>query len=200
MRCYVCGQPRSLESIREEKERRREERIAQVNALLFNRAYLIVKFIMAVSVIVSITLVAIICIRIIVNGELDSIWASLLAMGRLAARSIQKTIHGDIVMTCFARAKMSIESIPRIVASIWTIISVGYLEHHWLSAKAIGSVVKENISVSFLGFELLRSRLASNALQFASIVRSLFLSSKESIKYLASIISNIINSASKHFN
>ena len=78
--CYVCGQPRSAESIREGKIREREERIADINASIYKNVYGVSKIVFIFGLNASLVVVAIAVILKIANGQLDDIWQSAFAV------------------------------------------------------------------------------------------------------------------------
>ena len=93
--CFVCGQTRSAESIKKAKIHAKEEKLSKLNEKIYKNSFGFLKIVFlagtAVSLIAAVTLI----IKKIVDGQLDSIWYSVVDVAQLAGNNIKETFGNN---------------------------------------------------------------------------------------------------------
>lgn len=89
LECFVCGQPRSAESIREGKERLKAERFVRFNKFIFDVVYSKLKIVFASSIAVASVVTIVWLIIKITHGNLDDIPIAIEHMAKRIGGNIQ---------------------------------------------------------------------------------------------------------------
>lgn len=199
--CYVCGQPRSAESIREGKIREREERIARINAGIYKNAYGISKVVFISGLAASLVIIAIAIIIKIVNGQLDDIWHSASAVIRRFGYNLNFSFGRNPQLLFDHVLAGSFKSLAVNAQVIWLIIVSNFSVFPNIAFEIIPSVTKKNITCSYSnGIVPMSQHISTNVGMLGTIFAGLFSSMMESIKYLINVVTGIFNRAIKHFN
>lgn len=199
--CYVCGQPRSAESIREGKIREREERIARINAGIYKNAYGISKVVFISGLAASLVIIAIGIIIKIVNGQLDDIWYSTSAVIRRFGYNLNFSFGRNPQLLFDHVLAGSFKSLAVNAQVIWLIIVSNFSGFPNIAFEIIPSVAKKNVTGSYSnGIITMSQHLSSNIGMFGTILAGLFSSITGSVNYLIRMVTGMFNSAVKHFN
>ena len=201
LRCFVCGLPRSEESIKEGKRREREERAARLNAEIFKKTYGISKSVFIFGITVSFIIVAIMIIIKIVNGQLDNIWNSATAVAGRIGKNLRVSFAENLPLLIERVISGHTADFLKNIRGLWVVISENLAFIPKTAFEIIPRVSKNNIDISYKNAIIPMARnISSNVGMFIAIVEGLFSNAEASIGYLINVAIGIINGIGKHFN
>ena len=199
--CYVCGQPRSAESIREGKIREREERIARINAGIYKNAYGVSKIVFIAGLAASLVIISIAIIMKIANGQLDDIWNSLSVVVRRIGYNLNYSFGRNPPILFNHVLSGSFKNIAANAQIIWLVIGSNLAAFPNIAVRIIPTVAKKNVTGSYSnGIITMSQHISSNIGMFGTILAGLFSSITGSVNYLIRVVTGMFNSAVKHFN
>lgn len=201
MECFVCGQRRSEASIREALRRKREEKQAQVDALIYKYSTLTSKIIYIVSIVAFLIVAGIVLILSMTNHETGDFLRAIILVLAHAWTTIKTLFTVNVVDVFHHLSGSPVLEVGTNIAALFTHVkeTIMYLAHSvipdWFD------VAKENVETMGLlfarygnqigtAFERWRSQLAwivANAAESLSFGRDTFVHMIEQVK------NNILN-------
>ena len=91
--CYVCGQPRSAESIREGKIREREERAIRVSQSIYNKGYAVARVVFILGLSLAVLVASIALIMRLSSGNIGGLVTNLASV---ANHAYSRIVNNDV--------------------------------------------------------------------------------------------------------
>ena len=199
--CYVCGQPRSAESIREGKLRKREERIARINAGIYKNAFSVSKVVFISGLAASIVIISIAIILKIATGQLDDIWNSLTVVVRRIVYNLSYSFGRNPPILFNRFLSGSFKNMAANAQVIWLVIGSNLAAFSNYAFEIIPTVAKKNATGSYNNRIVpISQHVSSNIGMLGAILTGLFSTMIESVNYLIRVVTGLLNSATRHFN
>lgn len=199
--CYVCGQARSAESIREGKIKEREERVSRINTAIINRATGVLRLFFILGLSGSLVAVIVTLIIKISGGDLDTIWQSLKTLVERMVQNVNTSVDGNL-RTLIARCSTTpIEQLPADAKAIWSVAA----DNGSYLIRVISTVLPNTAGVNLQncytnGVLQIGNRILINTSMFGMIVSTLMADTYSSIGNLFETIKGLFETATSHFN
>lgn len=198
--CYVCGQPRSAESIREGKIREREERAIRVSQSVYSKGYVTIRivFISGLSLAVLVTIIDLI-IKLS-SGSIDEIVTNLTSA---ASHIYLNFVNNDVSNIEKVAEHLAHAPVHEICMNIDAVLA------KWQSALIAFSVLASGL---FTGAKnqvalcsnnrvsVIANLLGANVSHLFHTIELLFNSAKDSTIETVSIFKSIMNHVKSFFN
>lgn len=199
--CYVCGQPRSAESIREGKARAKEEKIARINNGIYKNAYGISKTVFISGLTISLITIVVAIIIKIVNGQLDDIWHSLFVLALRAESNVSNIFTNNLPAAFQIIAFEPWSNLPHNSIALWETIASNLTVFSVFVVDAFSNTAKNNLSDSYIyGIRPLAENISTNLVTQGSGIGELLSRARSSLNELVQVLKGMYNSAVKHFN
>lgn len=124
-KCYVCGQPRSIESIIESKWRKRKERNAHIKEVTSKTLYAVLRALFILGLSISLIVIVVILIIKIIEGSEGDIW-------QITVSAVQRA---------YLRLGDMLDNNLKIILSH---ITSGFIKNFTASTEALQCVVSNN--------------------------------------------------------
>lgn len=201
IQCYVCGQPRSAESIREGKIRAREEKITRINNRIYKNAYGISRAFFIFGLTISLVSIAIAIIIKIINGQLDDMWQSFFVLGLRAENNVLDAFANNLPAVFQIIASEPWHNISSNSITVWKIVASNLTFISAFATEVIPNTAKNNWKDSYkYGIRPLAENLSTHLVTLGFGVGELSSRARSYVFDLVQVLKGMYNSIVRHFN
>lgn len=199
--CYVCGQARSAESIKEGKLKEREERVAHINTVIINRATGVLRLIFMLGLSCSLVTVIVALIIKTSGGGLDAIWQSTKSVVERMHYNFTTLFAGNLQAVISQCSSSPMEQLSADAKVIWSVISNNGSNNIRVISTVLPDIARAKLQKCYFNSVVpIGSRISTHAGMFGMVASGLIADVYSSIGNLSETIKGLIETVMNHFN
>ena len=199
--CYVCGQLRSAESIREGLIREREERLSRINDKIYKYTYSILRIVFVSALTASLVIIGIAIIIKIINRQLDDIWRSTTFLTGHIIDNLRISFLRNPSLLFIDPLSGSLADFAANTQVLWIVMTMNFSPFLYTISEVFPQIILFNFKDSCQnGMVPVLSRFLSKFGVIGVVIAGLISAVRKSIEHVVKVVYELFNSVFKHFN
>lgn len=199
--CYVCRQARSAESIKEGKLKKREDRVAHINAFFVNRATGVLSLFFILGSACSLVAVIVALIIKTFGGGLDTIWQSAKCVVERMLYNFNALLVGNLRTVISQCSSSLMEQLSADAKVIWSVISNNGSHNKWVIFTVLPDFAEANLQKCYFNRVVpIENRISEHVDRFCMVASGLMTNVSSSIGNLSETIKGLFKTVTNSFN